>query len=89
MEEGDEKLPNGSLGKDFKKSKVKRIQHKCQLCKGTGKKVELKKCSSCKLYTHLQCLEESEGKGKYICDKCKAGEYSSDNKLLKKQKKQE
>ena len=72
LQESPEKLVSSPAAKDQKKIKIKKVQHKCQLCKGAGKKVEMKKCMACKNYTHLQCLDENEGKGKFTCDKCKA-----------------
>lgn len=49
----------------------------------------MKKCTNCKNYTHLHCLDEHEGKGKFVCDRCKAANLNEENKALKKHKKQE
>lgn len=48
----------------------------------------MKKCTNCKHYTHIHCLDENQCRGKYICDKCKAAN-AEENKVVKKQKKHE
>ena len=40
-----------------KKTKMKKTTLKCQLCKGNGKKSEMKNCGACKLMFHINCLE--------------------------------
>lgn len=40
-----------------KKTKMKKTTLKCQLCKGNGKKSEMKNCGACKQMFHINCLE--------------------------------
>lgn len=56
-EQSPPKPAEASIPKEPKKMKVKKVQYKCQLCKASGKKVEMKKCTTCKNYTHLHCLD--------------------------------
>lgn len=66
----------------------KKIALKCILCKGSGKKNELKTCVSCKFYFHINCLEENYQGKKYVCDRCRIDKLY-ETKASKKQKRVE
>jgi aldehyde:ferredoxin oxidoreductase len=46
----------------------------------------MKNCANCKLFFHINCLEENEVKRKYTCDRCRI-DCVGQTKALKKHKK--
>lgn len=48
----------------------------------------MKSCANCKLFFHINCLDENEVKKKYTCDRCRI-DFIGQNKASKKQKKLE
>ena len=55
-----------------KSKKIKKTVFKCQLCKASGKKSEMKPCTNCKHNFHMTCIElDYDVPKRYICDKCR------------------